>query len=156
MPLPSQSRSFGSRTSRRRRRKKGPPKAVFIVPVVLVGLVSLYWLFGGSGDETPKASSDGSLVAAADDALVDPVISDPIVRDPVREESPKVETQKPVVEKPTHETLMLGASRTETNEALSNERHQTSPTPTPVHEETVTPQPISRLADDLPQEDPIA
>ncbi|MCA9271729.1 MAG: L,D-transpeptidase family protein [Phycisphaerales bacterium] len=155
MPLPSQSRSFGSRTSRRRRRKKGPPKAVFIVPVVLVGLVSLYWLFGGSGDETPKASSDGSLVAAADDALVDPVISDPIVRDPVREESPKVETQKPVVEKPTHETLMLGASRTETNESMTNETHQTPPPPT-VREETTNSQPVTRPANDLPQEDPIA
>ena len=151
MPLPSQSRSFGSRTSRRRRRKKGPPKAVFIVPLVLVGLVSLYWLFGGSGEEGQLPSGDGSLVAAADDALIDPVLTDPVVRDPVREtprqEAPRIESPRPIeipVEKPTHETLMLGAARTPTNES-----RQTPPPPTVTEH-------ITQPANDLPQEDPIA
>ncbi len=159
MPLPSQSRSFGSRTSRRRRRKKGPPKAVFVVPVVLVGLVSLYWLFGGSGEEGPKTSGDGSLVAAAEDVLVDPVLTDPLGDVPapnrMREEAPKAETRRPAAQEPTHETLMLGAARSETNQNQTDEVNRTPP-PNLAVRETTRSQPATDPAGDLPREDPIA
>ena len=159
MPLPSQSRSFGSRTSRRRRRKKGPPKAVFVVPVVLVGLVSLYWLFGGSGEEGPKTSGEGSLVAAADDVLVDPVLTDPLGDVPapnrMREEAPRAETRRPAAQEPTHETLMLGAARSEANQNQTDEVNRTPP-PISTVQETTRSQPATDPAHDLPREDPIA
>lgn len=150
MPLPSQSRSFGSRTARRRRRKKGPPKAVFIVPLVLVGLVTLYWLFGGSGDDAPKTTGDGSLVAAAEETLSDSVIRDPVVRDPVREETPKVETQKPVVEKPTHETLMLGAAAED-----DTKQEQTPTQPATTNRVPPDTQVVQRPVNDQPPADPV-
>lgn len=77
MSLPSQSRSFGSRSSRKRRRRKGPPAAVFIVPLVLLGLVGLWWIMGGgtgASDELnpaaltePPAETNGSLAAITND-----------------------------------------------------------------------------------------
>lgn len=77
MSLPSQSRSFGSRSSRKRRRRKGPPAAVFIVPLVLLGLVGLWWIMGGgtgASDEIdpaalnePPAETNGSLAAITND-----------------------------------------------------------------------------------------
>lgn len=60
MSLPSQSRSFGSRSSRRRRRK-GPPKAVFVVPAVLLGLVGLWWILGGGSGETQGADGENAI-----------------------------------------------------------------------------------------------
>lgn len=154
MPLPSQSRSFGSRSSKRRR-KKGPPKAVFVVPVVLIGLVSLFWLFGGPDEEGTQASGDGSLIAAGDDMLIDPVLTDP-VRDSAREttrEQSRPPAPKPVIEEPTHETLMLGAARSETNENQLGESQQSETRRlAPTISDSVTQLP----SDDLPQEDPIA
>jgi len=154
MPLPSQSRSFGSRSSKRRR-KKGPPKAVFVVPVVLIGLVSLFWLFGGPDEEGTQASGDGSLIAAGDDMLIDPVLTDP-VRDSAREttrEQSRPPAPKPVIEEPTHETLMLGAARSETNENQFGESQQSETRRlAPTISDSVTQLP----SDDLPQEDPIA
>ncbi|RNC80618.1 MAG: LysM peptidoglycan-binding domain-containing protein [Phycisphaera sp.] len=77
MSLPSQSRSFGSRSSRKRRRRKGPPAAVFIVPLVLLGLVGLWWIMGGgtgaSNEIDPtalnehRAETTGSLAAITND-----------------------------------------------------------------------------------------
>lgn len=154
MPLPSQSRSFGSRSSKRRR-KKGPSKAVFVVPVVLIGLVSLFWLFGGPDEEGTQASGDGSLIAAGDDMLIDPVLTNPVretTGDSAREQS-RPPAPKPVIEEPTHETLMLGAARSEAtenqlNESQQNETRGTTPTIL---------DPVTQLpSDDLPQEDPIA
>ncbi len=154
MPLPSQSRSFGSRSSKRRR-KKGPPKAVFVVPVVLIGLVSLFWLFGGPDEEGTQASGDGSLIAAGDDMLIDPVLTDPVretTRDSAREQS-RPPAPKPVIEKPSHETLMLGAARSEMNENQLGESQQNETRrSTPTNSDPVALWP----SDDLPQEDPIA
>lgn len=75
MSLPSQSRSFGSRSSRSRRRRKGPPAAVFIVPLVLLGLTGLWWILGGGtgADEQAKPTAteitepNGSLAAITND-----------------------------------------------------------------------------------------
>ncbi len=151
MPLPSQSRSFGARSARRRR-KKGPPKAVFVVPIAVVGVVTLYWLFGGSS-ETPEGTLNGSLIAAADDALVDPVLRDPIAREETTQ-APQIETPpKAVKQEPTHETLMLGAQTQKPQQ--QNEQ--------PALQQSVPPQ-LAALendrsdlqANDLPEEDPYA
>jgi hypothetical protein len=61
MSLPSQNRSFGSRSSRKRRRK-GPPKAVFIVPLMILGLVGLWWVMGG-GSNTGESTTDANSIS---------------------------------------------------------------------------------------------
>ena len=153
MPLPSQSRSFGSRSAKRRR-KKGPPKAVFIVPLAIVGLVSLYWLFGGTGDETPKTAGEGSLLASGADTLIDPVLTDPVGRGS-QTQTPAPEIEKPrenIRPEPTHETLMLGAN-TQKPEQKPEQHTQTQVPP----QLAVTGNGgTSSPADDLPQEDPIS
>jgi len=154
MPLPSQSRSFGSRSSRKRR-KKGPPKAVFIVPLAVVGLVSLYWLFGGSGSDTPTTGTDGSLVASGADTLIDPVLTDPIRRDtPAQAPAPqKVETPRENVRpEPTHETLMLGANTQKPEQKTAPHTEEQIPPQLAATGKSSTSSP----ADDLPQEDPIS
>ncbi|GAB5496691.1 MAG: hypothetical protein Phyf2KO_17710 [Phycisphaerales bacterium] len=77
MSLPSQSRSFGSRSSKKRRRSDGPPAAVFIVPTIVLGLVGLWWIIGGGSGASeepgqaeltePRAETNGSLAAITND-----------------------------------------------------------------------------------------
>lgn len=155
MPLPSQSRSFGSRSSGKRR-KKGPPKGVFIVPVVLIGLVGT-WLAIGSGSEKP--TTDG--VREADEALAsltDSTPVDPIVREPAIQELPAVvEEVKEVVpetRRPSEETVLLGAQPKQTE---TTPPAPPAPRPGLVALETNdTDLPADDvLADDLPPADPI-
>lgn len=147
MPLPSQSRSFGSRSTRKRRRK-GPPAAVFVVPAALIGLVGLWWAFGGGGSgANAGAQDDGS----ADDALASltresPV--DPVIADPVIEEHPApAPVQMPPTSitrlEPTDETVMLG------NQPARAE--QQSPPPAALPRPSLTARSTNQ---NLPAEDP--
>lgn len=153
MPLPSQSRSFGSRSSSKRRRKKGPPKAVFIVPVALIGVVGTWWAIGGSGEK----DANDAAARAADDALasVTEVVPQETVLEPEpqprRAEAPVVEEPKVDPRQPSDETVLLGAqpkaSPTET---------QRPPAPRPDLVALTTPQSEQRFDDELPPADPIA
>ena len=147
MPLPSQSRSFGSRSTQKRR-KKGPPPAVFIVPAALIGLVGLWWAFGGGGSGAnagakDDGSADQALASLTSEALVDPVISDPIIEeDPVPAPAPSPPATITRLE-PTGETVMLG------NQPARAEQQSPPPAalPRPILTALHTPQ-------DLPAEDP--
>lgn len=147
MPLPSQSRSFGSRSTRKRR-KKGPPPAVFIVPAALIGLVGLWWAFGGgntgaNAGATDDGSADQALASVTRETLVDPVITEPIIEeDPA---PPPVQTPPTAITRlePTGETVMLG------NQPARAE--QQSPPPVTLPRPSLT---AIKPKQDLPAEDP--
>lgn len=67
MPLPSQNRSFGTRSSGRR--KNGPPAVIFIVPAVLLGLVGLWWALGGADPKEPASASASETGMPGDESL---------------------------------------------------------------------------------------
>lgn len=148
MPLPSQSRSFGSRSTRKRR-KKGPPAAVFVVPAALIGLVGLWWAFGG-GDSGANVgakddgSADQALASLTNETLVDPVITDTVIEEdpaPAPAQTPPASITRL---EPTDETVMLG------NQPARTE--QQSPPPAALPKPNLTA--LSTPQQDLPAEDP--
>jgi len=104
MSLPSQRRSFGSRSSRKRRRK-GPSKAVFVVPLALLGLVGLWWIMGGgSGSNADPANTDaadrgGALIATdSTTPITIPETIDPVASNQTRPQEDRVPEYTEIVE----------------------------------------------------------
>ncbi|HED54927.1 MAG TPA: LysM peptidoglycan-binding domain-containing protein [Phycisphaerales bacterium] len=63
MSLPSQRRSFGSRSSRRRGRKN---RAAYIVPLILVVALGLWWVLGRDSERQTEAAGTASEMTLAE------------------------------------------------------------------------------------------